>query len=276
MTTLSGPVRRVLTFGDDGSDGADVAWLWVNNHVWPGWSARVVHAHLPEIGPPPPEDEARLHGWEPPQPRRAFQESGLDGVEYLRADGDPRLVLTHAGGDLLVIGHRGAGVWKALHIGSTAEWLLQQPPVPLVMVRSARTTRRVLLCVDGSPHARAACDTLLALPWLEGLEVVVAGVVERGHDPQPAVAESAEALAAAGAVVQGRLVRPGELDLVVNVRASLFDLMDQVRPDVVALGTRGLLGFRRLRLGSTASAVARHASCTVLLTHARTQEDPAV
>ena len=25
-----------LVFGDDGSPSADVAWLWVNDHPWPG------------------------------------------------------------------------------------------------------------------------------------------------------------------------------------------------------------------------------------------------
>jgi hypothetical protein len=31
-----GSVPR-LVFGDDGSADADVVWLWINNHSWPGW-----------------------------------------------------------------------------------------------------------------------------------------------------------------------------------------------------------------------------------------------
>ena len=26
-----------LVVGDDGSASADVVWLWINNHSWPGW-----------------------------------------------------------------------------------------------------------------------------------------------------------------------------------------------------------------------------------------------
>jgi nucleotide-binding universal stress UspA family protein len=36
-------------------------------------------------------------------------------------------------------------------------------------------------------------------------------------------------------------------------------------PDLVALGTRGLTGMRRLHHGSTAGAIARAAPCSVLL-----------
>ena len=41
--------EQLLVFGDDGSSGADVAWLWVNEQVWPGWRIEVV-AVEPAIG----------------------------------------------------------------------------------------------------------------------------------------------------------------------------------------------------------------------------------
>ncbi len=34
--------RRTLVFGDDGSEAADVAWLWVNEHTWPDSQIEVV------------------------------------------------------------------------------------------------------------------------------------------------------------------------------------------------------------------------------------------
>ena len=33
-----------MVFGDDGSPGADSAWLWINSHDWPGWTIEVLIA----------------------------------------------------------------------------------------------------------------------------------------------------------------------------------------------------------------------------------------
>lgn len=41
-----------LTFADDGSAGADVVWLWLNNHAWPGWAVEVLTVHPVTAGPP--------------------------------------------------------------------------------------------------------------------------------------------------------------------------------------------------------------------------------
>ena len=107
------------------------------------------------------------------------------------AEADPRLVLdsfTDAG--LLAIGPRGAGLLKQLGLGSTAEWLISahRPLAPLAVIRSARPTRTVLLCVDGSLHARRATRTLARMPWITDTHVTVLGVadgspgIERGVD----------------------------------------------------------------------------------------------
>jgi hypothetical protein len=34
---------RTLLMGDDGSEAADVAWLWINEHDRSGWRIEVVH-----------------------------------------------------------------------------------------------------------------------------------------------------------------------------------------------------------------------------------------
>src|SRR5512135_3231760 len=155
MPTQAG--SRVLVFGDDGSPAADVAWLWVNNHAWPGWRAEIVHATLPPVVGPPLDTPPVLREWEPARPRVAFTESGIDDVRHLTVEVDPRIALdssTHA--DLTVVGARGRGMLKAFGVGSTTDWLLQRPLTPLLVVRSAPTVHRALVCVDGSVHADAA------------------------------------------------------------------------------------------------------------------------
>lgn len=260
---------HLVTFADDGSEGADVAWLWLNNHPWPDWAVEVLTVHPVTAGPPTGPEAAQPHPWQPDSPRHVFAETGLADPVNLTAYGDPRAVLGgRADTDLLVVGARGRGLWKALHLGSTAEWLLQCPPAPLLIVRRARRTERVLVCVDGSAHATRAVQALAGLPWLGRCAVTVLGVGEHERDPEAAVAAAARSLADRAARVDTVLRKPGSLDVFTHVRVDIFDTMGALAPDLVVVGTRGLAGLRRLRLGSTASAVARHAPCSVLVARA--------
>jgi nucleotide-binding universal stress UspA family protein len=261
---VSGPART-LCFGDDGSPAADVAWLWVNSQVWPGWRVEVVTAEEPPIGPPVPEAESTPHPWEPPSPRAAFEEAGFVGVEHLTARADPRLVLSREV-DLVVIGPRGPGLLKSLHLGSTAEWLLQHPVAPLVIARSGHAVRSVMACNDGSADARRTIDALASLPWIQDLAVTLMVVDDGRTDVEVAAATGRAALESAGAAVA--------LEVAAGAPTGVIhDAIERHAPDLVALGTRGLTGLRRLRYGSTAGAIARAARCSVLLACAAHPDD---
>ena len=249
--------RRTLVFGDDSSPAADVAWLFINNHRWPGWRLEVVAAHMPEAGAPLPREDTELHAWNPPQPRTVFTEARFAQVAELTAEADPRLVLSRES-DLLVIGPRGPGLLKALHLGSTADWLLLRPPAPLLIVRHGYTVRRVVVCADGSRHAERVTGVLADLPWVDQLEITVLAIDDRRIDVDKATASACERLAAAGATVNVR-VDSGKPTTMIH------RYLTDASPDLVALGTRGLTGLRHLRLGSTASAVARASNCSVLV-----------
>lgn len=263
-----GETARTLTFGDDASVCADTAWGWVTAHTWPGWRVEVVTVRIPPMrSVASPLGFTELHAWKPAAPRVAPASCGLAGVAHLVADHDPRLVLgSTVDSDLLVIGPRGQGVLKSLHVGSTAEWLMRCPSAPLVVARRAMLTHEVLACVDGSGHARASVEVLAGLPWVSGARVSVLGVVQSGDDAATrAVDEATGRLRAAGATVRPMVVVPDPLALTVNPVAAVFEAIDLVSPDLVVLGTSGRTGLARLWLGSVASSVARHADCSVLL-----------
>jgi nucleotide-binding universal stress UspA family protein len=251
------PTPRTLCFGDDGSAAADVAWLWVNSQSWPGWRLEVVTAQEPPIGPPVPEAESTLHPWEPPTPRAAFEEAGFATVEHLTARTDPRLALARDV-DLVVVGPRGPGLLKALHLGSTAEWLLQHPPAPLVIARAGHRVRSVIACHDGSPDAQRTTDALASLPWVADVAVTVLVVDDGRTDVEAAAAAGRAALSHAGAEPTLEVVAG-------SPTAAIHEAVERHTPDLVALGTRGLTGLRRLQHGSTAGAIARAARCSVLL-----------
>lgn len=260
--------QPVLVFGDDGSAGADVAWLWVNNQPWPGWRVDVVHATLPPVGPPLPPERSHLHEAASDEGRKFLGESA--GVRHLTAEADPREVLggmTDA--SLMVVGARGRGLFKALRLGSTSDWLLQCPPAPLVIVRSGGPVRTVVACVDGSVHARKAVATLASLPLIKGAKVIVLSVGPAGGDLPDDAAKSAQTLRDAGAAVEILDRTPDPLEPFYDVRNMILDVAADTGADLLVFGTRGLSGWKSLGVGSIASALARHAPMSVLMAHAQ-------
>ena len=253
-----------IVFGDDGSDNADAAWRWLNRHAWPGWTVDVVRV-IP-AGTQPTHSEVSADP-EPEAPRQAEGDSGLT-VSHLRAAGDSRAVLgSVADADLLVVGTRGKGLLKALHLGSTSEWLLQAPPVPLLLVQEDRPCRTVLVCVDGSTHATAAVAALASWPWLSGVSVQVVAVDDGRTDTAAAVSSAAALLDGSGAEVTATVLPLGE-ELFVNVRTPLLERIQDLDADLVVSGTRGLTGLERLRVGSVATAVVHNAPAASLLASA--------
>jgi len=251
-------VPRTLTIGDDGSPASDVAWLFVNSHRWPGWRLEIVTADPPEIpGVVLPREVTDLHVWHPTRHRTVFAEAEFAEATELTARADPRIALSHSC-DLLVIGPRGPGLLKALHLGSTADWLLVHPPAPLLIARHGRRVTTAVVCADGSPHADRVVDVVAGLPWSNELAVTVLAVDDHRIDVDAAIAGPRARLEAVGAAVDVATLTGAPTE-------AIHDHLIEVRPDLVALGTRGLTGIRHLRLGSTASAIARTATCSVLV-----------
>ena len=252
-----------LVFGDDGSASADVAWLWVNNHQWPQWRITVATAQRDLDSP-----ETTLQPWSPAAPRVLFEPAEGTTLEHLRANTDPRIMLDSCSdAGLIVVGPRGSGTLKALHIGSTTEWLLSthRPIAPIVIIRSARPTRKVLLCVDGSPDAQRAADVLAGLPWIGTCSVTILGVSDGISHPEEGCSMAQAAFADTGATVSLQEAAALRGTLTMNVKSVLLDIIADEGPDLVALGTRGQGGIQRLLLGSTASAVAHYSRCSTLI-----------
>ncbi len=263
---------RVLVLGDDGSERADAAWEWVTLQKWPGWAVHVLAAQPShDSGHPHPPVP---HPWTPPQPRVADPRAEIAAVVHLAIAEDPRIALHgYPDTDLLVIGPRGIGRLAALFLGSTAEWLVHHPPAPLVIVRAPREVRRVLLCVDGSGNADRSMEVLLAMPWVARCEVTILAVAEGAlPDPERVTAAAAERLQPHVADVAQQPVPIDPLAVFVNVRSAILEAIDDLQPDLVVVGTRGLGPLKRLQLGSTASAISRLAPCSVLLVRADEHE----
>ena len=254
---------RRIVFGDDESQHADGAWSWLCRNHWPQWTVDVLRVAPSGVAPVADEDQV----WRddaPTRPRVAAPASGFD-VRHRQSVGDPRVVLgAVTDADLLVVGTRGRGLLKAMHLGSTSEWLLQAPPVPLLLIASDRPCRRILVCADGSEHSMAAITAMARWPWLPATEIEVLTIDDGRVDVPAAVRAAVEVLEPSGAAVTARLAPLGD-ELFVNVRTPILERMQDLEPDLVVAGTRGLTGLERLRVGSVATAIVRHSPAATLL-----------
>ena len=260
-------MSHTLAFGDDHSPGADIAWQWISAHQWPGWSLEIVTAEPPDDMRPVEGRDARLHPWEPEDPRDP-EGTGFDAVVNLRAAIDPRLALIEKPWDLVTIGPRGAGKLKSLHLGSTADWLLRQPVSPLILAGQKDPVRRVLVATDGSMHARRAVHTLATLPWREGVAVHVVTVAERRFDSDSALNDATDALSGSGVDLVDAVVRQGRPTHVI------VDEVEAVDPDLIVMGARGHGRIRRLVVGSTAATIAGSLDRSLLVAQATEDEEP--
>ncbi|HUP73946.1 MAG TPA: universal stress protein [Acidimicrobiales bacterium] len=261
MTETPRPDERLLVFGDDGSSGADVAWLWVCNHRWPQWRAEVLTATQPPMPPPPSDQPVKPVEWDSTHRRRAFAESELTSIRTLTVAQDPRIMLgARSDADLIVVGPRSLSRTKAMILGSTTEWILHHPPAPLAIIRTASPVRRVVVCVDGSEHAHAAARAFSQFPWAPDTEVFVVTAVD-GRTTADGVAAAIATLDNAGITATVDAIKGSPTDMI-------LDQIELRKPDLVVLGTRGLTGWKRLRLGSTAGTIVRAAHSSILVANA--------
>jgi nucleotide-binding universal stress UspA family protein len=105
------------------------------------------------------------------------------------------------------------------------------------------------------------------MPWASEIHATVLSVDDGRTDVASAVASATQTLQAAGVTVEQQIFHDGEPTL------DVLRYLEQHDTDLVVLGTQGLTGIRRLRLGSTASVLAHSTPHSVLLVCAESAID---
>jgi nucleotide-binding universal stress UspA family protein len=193
------------------------------------------------------------------------------------------------GADLIVVGSRGRGPWKTMLLGSDSAEVVDRARCPVLVARTPAVTR-VILAHDGSSGANAAEGILERWPVFSGLTVEVLGVVGPGEGLRsapmtivqaryPQVIEEQTRVLVAARGRHEEICREASTRLARSGRQTSWEVRDgdpakvvvdeaQARgADLIVMGTRGLTGFDRLRLGSVARNVLTHAHCSVLVVH---------
>lgn len=198
------------------------------------------------------------------------------------------------GADLCVIGTRGLRGFRHLLLGSTAQRVLRRACCPVLSVHEedsdgSAEVKRLLVPTDFSPDAEAAIDDAVTIFSLAGGGVTVfllhalqlptdygvygtQGMSHMSLRYWEALASSfeerlhgiASGLEERGLRTETRVVRG-------YAPEAILAAAQELKVELVAMGTRGRTGLGRLVLGSTAERVVQCAPCPVLTSHAPMQ-----
>ncbi len=188
--------------------------------------------------------------------------------------------------DLVVAGTRGLTGWKKMLLGSTAAQVVRGADCPVLVVHpedaaKPRRPRTVVVPTDFSQDATLAVDAAIRLLGRGRDERIV--LVHAFHVPIEFVAplpapvlveDRAQAHTAARIEAEKIAGRIREAGLGVETRIvegyppeEIVRAAEETGADLVAMGTHGRSGLKRLVLGSTAERVLPAAPCPVLTVH---------
>jgi nucleotide-binding universal stress UspA family protein len=182
-------------------------------------------------------------------------------------------ILAHAdefGPDLMVVGSHGLSALGRFALGSVSQRLVAEAECSVRVARGQMLTRltgRLLIGLDDSAEAQAAVREVARRRWPEGSEVLLLTVYDQSigarHDLDRELRRIDQIqwaverpLRDAGLIVS-RLALPGDPKRVLLEKAESWGA------DCVFVASRGLGRFKRMLLGSVASAVAARAHCSV-------------
>lgn len=188
--------------------------------------------------------------------------------------------------ELIVVGTHGhTGISRFL-LGSVATAVLRHAPCDVLVTRGTSGPSpflRPLVATDFSPAANRALRNAAALaPPGTAIEIVHAWQLPAGSwgatllgqarfpwsTVRDAVLSSAQSQADKLVAGHADLGHPLHVDLIQGPPASVVThAAEKGGHDLIAIGTHGHRGFRRLLLGSVAESVIRHAPCSVLVAH---------
>jgi nucleotide-binding universal stress UspA family protein len=181
----------------------------------------------------------------------------------------------------------GRGGFGRVWVGSVADGVARQSPVPVLLVRppvtepnlvDSSTVTRVLIPLDGSVASEEIFDHALSLFGIQDVDYTITRVISPLaviEAPDPTVSSvrrwethpesllgaEAERLRARGATVHERLVVSDA------VADALVEVADEIGADVIAMTTHARRGLSRFVMGSVADGVLRKAARPVLLFH---------
>jgi nucleotide-binding universal stress UspA family protein len=183
--------------------------------------------------------------------------------------------------DLIVVGSRGLGTVRRILMGSQSEEIVHHAQIPVLVLTGAEDfwpSARIVIGEDFSDDARKAGELAAAIGKLYGAQ----GLLVYSHPDLPEVPPG-EARSAVQNLTEMRErdesmleERASELEEILGRRPEilisagypanvLLEASQEVQPSLIAVGSRGLAGLIRTRLGSVSTKVVTAARAPVLV-----------
>jgi nucleotide-binding universal stress UspA family protein len=203
------------------------------------------------------------------------------------------------GADLVVMTTHGRGPMGRFWLGSVADELVRQLPVPLLLVRPVEADpdlnrepeiRHVLIALDGSEWAEKILGTAVALGNLWQADYTLVRIIKPVMPVDapievPSVAQAVQSVMQRMDTIQDQLKLQAQkyldgvaarlrsqglkvqtkVDISERPAAGILEDIEATPADMVAIETHGRSGLSRLFLGSTADKVVRGAHVPVLI-----------
>jgi nucleotide-binding universal stress UspA family protein len=184
---------------------------------------------------------------------------------------------------LLVVGSRGLGTVRRILIGSHSEEIVHHARVPVLVVRrgeSAWPPSRVIIGEDFSDDARKAGELAASIGALYGSQVLLVYAHPDLPEVPPGEARETVAQELRGAREQDEERLEGRADELGEILGSRPEIRvsdgypaavvlraahQETPPPLIAVGSRGIAGIRRTRLGSVSTKIVTAAPGPVLV-----------
>lgn len=203
-----------------------------------------------------------------------------------------------SGASLIVMGAKGLDDPLTFRLGTTALAVMKHAPTSVLLARDKTLPtnggagkeeppeiKRVLLATDGSRYSDMVTRLILDLPLPPKTEVIIITALQsylaawvktptldfQTNQELLGKLRAAEERGARDimAGVENRFLENGYRTASVVIRGgaaeSILAAAKEYRPDIMAVGSRGLSGIKSFLLGSVAERVARYSDCSVLI-----------
>jgi nucleotide-binding universal stress UspA family protein len=144
---------------------------------------------------------------------------------------------------------------------------------------------KILLATDGAKQSNAAVDMLKRLVINDGDHIYLVSVVDLavplavdiygGYLPdtteyEKAARENAKTVLSDAADKVKQQLSDKKVEIATEVlfgspESRIVEMADEIKPDLIVVGTHGYSGWERLLLGSVSDAVVHHAPCSVMV-----------